>query len=133
MSANVLWYLSNRKFMTVPKKIWPSRGIPFSEFWPILGLLFIVVIIIFQDDVFVRCTGNALPTGKGAGVGFLIIGLSIVCSPYLLGGSLFQIILFFAFYTILAMLLRLIYKIWLHQKYVGHLREKDKEYRRKRS
>jgi membrane protein implicated in regulation of membrane protease activity len=119
--------------MNPHKKIWPSRGVPFSVFWPYLGLYLILTVIMFQNSMFIECIGRPLPTGRGAGVGVISHVLSFVCSPYLLKGSVFQIGLFVILCLILIMLVRLHYKLWLHYKYVSYLRQKDKEYKNKRA
>jgi hypothetical protein len=135
MPADVLWNLKVDSLKSdntkKPQKVWPSRGIPFVEFWPFALLLGVILLIVMQSDMFVRCIGYDMPAGKGAGTGFILMGLSILCSPFLLTGSYLQIGLFSLLLTNLFFLSRLTWRLSRHSRYLKYAREQDRQRRKK--
>jgi hypothetical protein len=86
-----------RRLTPEEKEIRESRGISLKRFWAFPMLLLIIAIAATDTDLFIRCVDDPMELHRrNRLVAAIRMALVMPCSPYLLTGSLTQLLTFLA-------------------------------------
>jgi hypothetical protein len=123
-----------RRLTPEEREIRESRGISLKRFWAFPVFLMVMAFIALDTDLFVRCVGDPIEgNGRGRGAAAIRMVLVLPCSPYLLSGSLLEVIKF----VILWLPLRFMVINWRwtqrHKAYWDQIRAREKQRRAERA
>ncbi|MFN3862825.1 MAG: hypothetical protein ACK4RT_00955 [Erythrobacter sp.] len=116
------------------REIRESRGIGLKRFWAFPTLLMIIAFVATHSDLFVSCIGDPLEAnGRGRGAAPIRMALVLPCCPYLLTGSLSQILKFIALWLPVAFMVLNWRWAKRHKAYWDTVRAREKERRAERA
>jgi hypothetical protein len=116
------------------REIRESAGIGLKRWWAFPTFLLIIAIVAMDTDLFVRCIGDPIEgNGRGRGAAAIRMALVLPCSPYLVTGSLSQVLKFVALWLPVPFMVINWWWSKRHKAYWDHVRARERGRRAERA